>query len=115
MLLNILPLYIAPLKLYDQTADQYGYYDIVTKAAERLSPGCSSAVRDSLEEASKKILKASSIADAVQRMNMCVATVPSYIDSLEVLKEDVMMAVGFTFADYGEFLYSTLCSNCFTQ
>mmetsp|Transcript_21216 Transcript_21216/g.44553 ORF Transcript_21216/g.44553 Transcript_21216/m.44553 type:complete len:559 (+) Transcript_21216:121-1797(+) len=90
----------APLKLYDQTADQYGYYDIVTKAAERLSPGCSGAVRDSLEEASKKILKASSIADAVQRMNVCVATVPSYIDSLEILKEDVMMAVGFTFADY---------------
>ena len=90
----------APLKLYDQSADQNAYYDIVTKAADRLSPGCSNAVRSSLVAASKKILKATSIADAVQSMNMCIATVPEYIDSLEILKEDVMMAIGFTFADY---------------
>ena len=51
----------APLKLYDQTASQYVYYDIVTQAAERLSPGCADAVSSSLDEAKELIKKYSSV------------------------------------------------------
>ncbi|EED90887.1 hypothetical protein THAPSDRAFT_29166 [Thalassiosira pseudonana CCMP1335] len=90
----------APLKLYDQTANQNVYYDIVTKAAEHTSPGCAKSVRDALEEASELILKAPSVIDAVKSMSMCVDSIPEYIDNLKTLKEDVMMAIGFSFADY---------------
>jgi hypothetical protein len=76
------------------------YYDIVTKAAEHTSPGCAKSVRDALEEASELILKAPSVIDAVKSMSMCVDSIPEYIDNLKTLKEDVMMAIGFSFADY---------------
>ena len=63
----------APLKLYDQSTDQYVYYDIVTETAESMSKGCAKAVRDTLEDASEDILKAESVKDAIESMNMwCV-------------------------------------------
>ena len=73
----------APLKLYDQSASQYAYYDVVTKAAERLSPGCADAVSAALDEAEKLIKKSPSVEDAVLEMNMCFDTVPEYITSLD--------------------------------
>jgi hypothetical protein len=90
----------APLKLYDQSTDQDVYYNIVTQAAEHASPGCAKAVRETLEDASKEILKAKSVKDAIKSMNMCADSIPEYIDNLKTLKDDVMMAVGFSFADY---------------
>lgn len=90
----------APLKLYDQSTDQNVYYDIVTRAAERESEGCAHAVKTALEEASNEILQASSIEDVATRLKLCLDTIPDYITTLETLKEDLMMAVGFTFADY---------------
>ncbi|KAL7432841.1 hypothetical protein ACHAXH_006104 [Discostella pseudostelligera] len=90
----------APLKLYDQSADQNVYYDVVTKAAERLSPGCADAVRTTLHEAKKLIELSPSVHDAVKSMKMCVDSVPEYITNVTILSDDVMMAVGFTFADY---------------
>lgn len=90
----------APLKLYDQTADQNVYYDIVTTAAERASEGCAEAVRVALEEAESEIVQASSIEDAAKSMKLCLDTIPGYITTLKTLKEDLMMAIGFTFADY---------------
>ncbi|KAL3758756.1 hypothetical protein ACHAWU_001772 [Discostella pseudostelligera] len=90
----------APLKLYDQSADPYVYYDIVTKAAERLSPGCAHAVRTTLREAKKLIELLPSVQDAVKSMNMCVDKVPEYITNVTKLSEEVMTAVSFIFADY---------------
>ncbi|KAL7520276.1 hypothetical protein ACHAWX_005008 [Stephanocyclus meneghinianus] len=90
----------APLKLYDQSTDQDVYYDIVTQAAEHASKGCARAVRETLEDASKLIMHAKSVEDAVKSMNMCVDSIPEYIDNVKTLKDDVMMAVGFSFADY---------------
>jgi len=90
----------APLKLYAQTADQNAYYDIVTKAADRLSPGCADAVRVTLEEAKEQIKEFSSVKEAVKSMKMCTDTVPEYITTLKTLSDDVMMAIGFSFADY---------------
>jgi len=90
----------APLKLYDQSADQNVYYDIVTKAAEKESEGCADAVRNALEEAETKILQTSSIQEAAKSMKLCLDTIPGYITTLKTLEEDLMMAIGFTFADY---------------
>ena len=63
----------APLKLHDQSTNQYVYYDIVTETAEQMSKGCAKAVRDTLEDASKDILNSKSVKDAIKSMNMwCV-------------------------------------------
>ena len=92
----------APLKLYDQTADQNVYYDIVTKAAEHSSKGCASAVSLALEEVKLQINEASTITEAVKNMGICVDTLPVYMRerSLKQLSDDVMMAIGFSFANY---------------
>ncbi|KAL3782820.1 hypothetical protein ACHAWO_005733, partial [Cyclotella atomus] len=89
----------APLKLYDQSTNQDVYYEIVTEAAEHSSKGCAKAVRETLEDASRLILKSKSVKEAVKDMNLCVDSIPEYMDNLKTLKDDVMMAVGFSFAD----------------
>eukprot|EP00804_Cyclotella_cryptica_P001729 CCRYP_009090-RA/>CCRYP_009090-RA protein AED:0.07 eAED:0.07 QI:0/-1/0/1/-1/1/1/0/558 len=90
----------APLKLYDQSANQYVYYDIVTQAAERLSAGCARAVRETLERASVAIMESSSMEDALKSFNMCVDKVPDFIKDLASLNENVMMSVSFSFANF---------------
>jgi lysosomal Pro-X carboxypeptidase len=90
----------APLKLYDQSADQYSYYDIVTQAAERTSEGCAHAVRETLEGASKAILKSPSMDEALKSLNMCVDEVPDYINDLASLNENLMLSVTYSFANY---------------
>ncbi|KAL7530631.1 hypothetical protein ACHAXR_003601 [Thalassiosira sp. AJA248-18] len=90
----------APLKLYDQSANQNVYYDIVTKAADKLSPGCADATRTALDEAKELINEMSSVKEAMKGLKMCFKTVPEYITDVETLSTDVMMAVGFSFANY---------------
>jgi len=90
----------APLKLYDQTADQDAYYDVVTAAAERASPGCADAVRAALAEARVEINGAAGPAEAARAANLCVDALPEYIDTAQRLGDDVMMAIGFSFANY---------------
>jgi hypothetical protein len=66
----------APLKLYDQSTKQDVYYDIVTQAAEHSSHGCANAVRETLEDASKLILRSKSVKEAAKDMNLCVDSIP---------------------------------------
>ncbi|KAL7512616.1 hypothetical protein ACHAXN_009647 [Cyclotella atomus] len=89
----------APLKLYDQSADQYSYYDIVTAAAERISPGCATAVRNTLDDASEAILASSSMDEALDSLNVCAA-LPDFINDLASLNENVMVSVTYSFAGY---------------
>ena len=172
----------APLKLYDQTADKNIYYDIVSKtfinhqlltcehfiyqylsyvflmdmkvteAAEHASEGCADAVRSALYEAKELIKQSSSVKEAVESMNMCVDTVPSYITKLKTLSElshnycfhavalldtprmnvcftvklltqycflslgaDVIMAVGFSFANFDMVSSQYADTTCFDQ
>ncbi len=72
----------------------------MTKAAERASKGCAEAVRTTLAEAKELIKGESSVEDAAGDMNLCPRTLPGYITELETLSVDVMMAVGFSFADF---------------
>jgi hypothetical protein len=89
----------APLKLYDQSASQYSYYDIVTNAAERISPGCAKAVRETLDDASDAILESSSMEEALQCLNIC-DDMPDFINDLASLNENVMLSVTYSFANY---------------
>lgn len=90
----------APLRLYDQSADQNVYYDIVTEAAERASPGCAGSVRAALEDAKGRMEGARSVAEAAAGAGMCLDTLPEYLTTTEIFARDTMMAVGFTFADF---------------
>ena len=72
----------------------------MTKTAEHASEGCANAVRTALAEAKKLIREASSVEKAAGSMNLCLHTLPEYITDLETLSIDVMMAVGFSFADF---------------
>ena len=72
----------------------------MTKAAEHASKGCANAVRTALAEAKELIKEASSVEEAAGCMNLCLRTLPEYITDLETLSVDVMMAVGFSFADF---------------
>ena len=90
----------APLKLYDGSASQYAYYDIVTKAVERLSKGCAKAVRKTLEGASKDILESNSMEEAQKKLNMCVNGVPDFIRDVDTLNENVMLSVTYAYAGY---------------
>ena len=89
----------APLKTHTQTVNQNGYYDIVTNVAEQSSPGCANVVRAALLEATEQIKEASSVTMAASKMNLCLSTLPKYITNLDILRVDIMMAVGFSFAN----------------
>ncbi len=77
----------------------------MTDAAERASAGCADAVRTSLSEARDLIIKSHSVEDALERMNMCPNTLPEYIVKKHTLSDEVMSAVGFTFADFDSGYY----------
>jgi lysosomal Pro-X carboxypeptidase len=77
----------------------------VTDAAERASAGCADAVRTSLSEAKDLIIKSHSVEDALEGMNMCPNTLPEYIIKKHTLSDEVMSAVGFTFADFDSGYY----------
>ena len=72
----------------------------MTKTAEHASKGCANAVRTALVEAKKLIKEASSVEKAAGSMNLCLHTLPEYITDLETLSIDVMIAWGFSFADF---------------
>ena len=90
----------APLKLYDHTANQYSFYDIITTAAERLSPGCAKAVRDTLDDAAEAIMSLDTMEDALKSMNVCSDKLSDEIKDLASLKENTMLSVTYSFANY---------------
>jgi hypothetical protein len=73
----------APLLMYAQAVDPNIYYDIVTSAAERSSPGCAVAVRSTLDDAVYEADTASSLQEAAERLGICPDSVPSYITTKE--------------------------------
>ncbi len=77
----------------------------MTDAAERASAGCADAVRSALYEARELIIDAPSLEDALEGMGMCTSTVPGYITEKRTLSDEVMSAVGFTFADFDSGYY----------
>jgi hypothetical protein len=90
----------APLKLYSQEMVPHDYFELVTRTAEQASAGCSSTVRDTLEEVHASILASASFLDEARSMNICLDNIPDYINSKEIFAQEVMMIVGENFADF---------------
>ena len=77
----------------------------MTDAADHAVPGCAHAVRKALYAAKDMIIEQPSIGEAVKSMNMCGHTVPQYIETKHTLSDEIMSAVGFTFADFDSGYY----------
>ena len=91
----------APMKFYAQQVNQYDYYNHVTKVAEKMIAGCSSAVRDVLLDVQKKIVNGVA---KESDLGICPGTTPKYIDistpdGLRFLADEVMMVVEYSFAN----------------
>ena len=88
----------APLNMYAQRTDPNIFYDIVTSASERASPGCPAAVKSTLLDIVKIILGSSSVQEAASRVGFCDDTIPSHIASKEDLKFAMVRLASVTFA-----------------
>jgi len=104
----------APLLLYAQDVNPNDYFELVTRTADIASPGCSVAVRKTLEDIHQTILAGkdiesdmSFILDQAEQMNICVDhhAFPHYIGSKEMFAQEVTMVVGQNFADFNMDFY----------
>ena len=90
----------APMKLYSKDADQWGYFDILTEAADRASPGCPAAVKKTLTEIEATLQGTSDfLSFAYDDLNVCPGSIPSYIDSGTLFSQEMMQIIETTFAD----------------
>ena len=90
----------APLLLYSQSTDQYGYYEIVSASAEKSASGCAQAVKTALADVVSEIMVAGAdFATVAERIGLCKDTIPKYINSAELFAQESMMIVEDTFAD----------------
>lgn len=90
----------APLLMYAQRSDPNAYYDIVTAAAEKSSPGCPSAVKQTLFKAIESIKAASSLEDAANSVGVCKDSIPASIKSKHSLGRTIVDLVSYAFSDY---------------
>jgi hypothetical protein len=92
----------APLKLYARESHQYRYFDLVTQSAERASPGCASAVQQTLTEVDEAIqtsVNFQKFATHKSGLNICSGSIPKYITTNYLFSQEVMQIVANTFAD----------------
>ena len=95
----------APLKTQSQEMDPDAYFELVTRTADQASPGCSTAVKDTLEAIHASILDSDSYLDEAKLMNVCLDDIPHYIDSKEIFAQEVTMIVGQNYADFNMDFY----------
>jgi hypothetical protein len=97
----------APLLMYAQVTDNREYYDIVTRAADRSSPGCANAVRATFEGVDELIMDSSSVLDAARAVGVCTGEhgelLPKAFATTKDLKDglNLMAVYGFANNDMG--------------
>jgi pimeloyl-ACP methyl ester carboxylesterase len=94
----------APMGFYSQTVNQDDYYNLITRVSEKSSTGCVQAVRSTLVHdlypMFSGIKSPSDIAAVASRLNICPGSVPPYIADGATFYAEIMMVVGYTFANY---------------
>lgn len=90
----------APLLMYAQVTSPNAYYDIVTSANDRIVPGCSNAVRRTMEDMEKIIDESSSLENAAKNIGVCPHSLPRHISTKDELKQSVIDTVKVSFAGY---------------
>jgi pimeloyl-ACP methyl ester carboxylesterase len=89
----------APLYMYAQRTDPNVFYDIVTSAAERASPGCPAAVKSTLLDVMDTILGAASVLEAVALVGACEDSIPDHIKTPKDLSDALIQMTSYTFAN----------------
>lgn len=90
----------APLYLYSHAVVDTAYFDKITSVAEAYSPGCTQAVRTTLQDLKATLLASGrTVAQEASDMGVCVDTIPEYIDSLDLLQQEIIMIVAAHFAE----------------
>ena len=83
----------APMNFYAQRVDQYDYYTVIKKSADRAKPGCSQAVRDALA-----LITAADLTTLVKQLNLC-QPLPSYMaHDVATLRDEILMVYSYSFA-----------------
>jgi hypothetical protein len=86
----------APMLFYAQKVHQNNYYDHITKVAEKTKAGCANSVRSALTEIKEQVLQGNYNETS---LGICENTTPSYIQTKETLWDELLMVVGYTFAN----------------
>jgi len=90
----------APLYLYSHNHDQAAYFDKITDVADAYSRGCALAVRTALTEINENLSNSEgSLEDLAENIGVCRESVPEYIDSSEVLAQEIMAVAAAHFAE----------------
>ena len=92
----------APMKFYAQQVPSTDYYDHITSVAEASFPSCSRAIRKALYDVVQYFSVNAWIPDGslAESVGVCKGTVPvGYIADESTFIEELMMVVGYTFAN----------------
>lgn len=91
----------APLLMYAQVSPNTRYYDIVTEAAEKTSPGCAGSVRSTLGDIESIIVKSKTVANAAKAVGVCDGKLlPRSLKSPHGLLDALSTAVVYGFANF---------------
>ena len=96
----------APLHLYAQQVHSADYYEFVTEIAEKASKGCAAATKSGLHEIST-LIGTSNIpfTDMAELMGICRHTIPGYIQTTPVFRQEIMMVISSSYADFNMGFY----------
>lgn len=88
----------APMKFYAQKVDADAYYNHITKVAESTVAGCAADVRTNLDTF-VQILENDGVPYESLDLGICPGTIPAYIQDTETFIQEIIMMIGYTFAN----------------
>jgi lysosomal Pro-X carboxypeptidase len=88
----------APMKFYAQHTGSYAYYDHISSVAEKAHAGCAQAVSQALNEVVSIYHKKQPPYDGTD-IGACKGTLPDYIHDTGTFLDELIMLVGYTFAN----------------
>jgi hypothetical protein len=94
----------APMKFYAQQVDQYAYYNHIGTVAEQAFTGCSQDVRRALDDF-RTVYELGQSKINETAIGICSGTVPAYIKDPATFVQEVLMMVGYTFANHNMAFY----------
>jgi hypothetical protein len=87
--------------LYAQEVHPSDYYDLVTKVAEEASTGCAAATKSGLLGIGQMIDDSNlTVKELAKKMNVCTASIPAYITANALLRQELIMIVSSSYADF---------------
>ena len=91
----------APLHLYAQEVNASDYYEFVTDVTEEAAPGCAAATKAALLEVVNYInTDDAHYKEMAALMGICTDTIPAYIKTKDMFREELMMVVSSSYADF---------------